>query len=126
MTDDKPDTQTALRTGERKEKAGLLKRRLVYDIVIEADDYPAFQSLFKQASEELLAWGRQRGRKAGGVLFDLTIHPWISGSVKQSIRSLRKSEAHAFLRGIPMDIRLTASDGEPIESIQLAVEEDQA
>lgn len=115
-----------MRTGERKEKAGFLRRRRVYDIVINADDYTAFQSLFEQASEELLAWGRERGRKAGGVLFDLTIHPWIAGRVKEAIRSLRNSDSHVFLTRVPIDIRLTGSDGEPIESYRLTVENESA
>ncbi len=62
-------------------------------------------------------WFQQRGARGKAVSMKATLHPWISGRVKQYLKELRKTEGLEFLARIPMAINLVGSDGDPIEKL---------
>lgn len=111
-----------LRTREIKQKTGLLASHYLMDVFIMADDFAQFQSRFESLCGELLNWHTARGKKCGGIKLKATIHPWIAGRVKESLRNLRRSDSHAFLQRMPIDINLVSADNQPIEQYQLAPE----
>jgi serine/threonine protein kinase len=111
--------ESRLRTKEVKEKAGLLSSIYVYDIYVMADDFKQFQGHFEKLSEELFNWGKSRGKKCGKVKFKATVHPWIAGRVKEYLKNLRKSDSHAYLQHIPIEVNLVGADGKPIEQYRL-------
>lgn len=110
-----PRPEPHLRTSEVKEKAGLWSRRLIYDIDLGAEDFEQFRDFYEQVTRELSEWGRQRGRKCGGVRFRATIHPWIAGRVREYIRKLRESDGHAFMQRVPVEVTLAGIDGESVD-----------
>ncbi len=111
--------ESRMRTREVKEKAGLLSSSYLFDIYVMADEFPQFQKHFEKLTEELFAWGQQRGKKCGRIQFKATVHPWIAGRVKDYIRSLRKADTHAFMQRIPIAVNLVGADGKPIEQFRL-------
>jgi serine/threonine protein kinase len=111
--------ESRLRTKEIKEKAGLLSSIYVYDIYVMADDFKQFQGHFETLSEELFNWGKSRGKKCGKVKFKATVHPWIAGRVKEYLKNLRKSDSHAYLKQIPIEVNLVGADGKPIEQYRI-------
>lgn len=115
--------ESRMRTREVKEKAGLLSSSYLFDIYVMADDFKQFQQHFEKLTEELFAWGQQRGKKCGRILFKATVHPWIAGRVKDYVRSLRKSDSHAFMQRIPITMNLVGADGKPIEQFRIDPEE---
>jgi hypothetical protein len=108
-----------VRTKEDKERTGLLSSRYVFDAYVMADDFNQFQGHFQTISEALLQWHKARGKKCGQLKFKATIHPWIAGRVKEYISNLRRSESHAFLQRLPIDVNLVGADGKPIEQYRL-------
>ncbi|MCC1497971.1 serine/threonine protein kinase [Alcanivorax sp. 1008] len=116
--------ESRMRCKEIKEKAGLLSSVYVFDIYVMADDFNQFQGHFEKISQELFAWGKERGKKCGKVKFKATVHPWIAGRVKEYVRNLRKADTHEFLKRIPIEVNLVGADGQPIE--QYRIEPDSA
>jgi serine/threonine protein kinase len=88
-----------------------------YDIYLVADDFEQFQSHFPVMRSALIDWFQQRGARGKAVTIKATLHPWISGRVKQYLKELRKTEGLEFLARIPMAINLVGSDGDPIEKL---------
>jgi serine/threonine protein kinase len=111
--------ESRMRCKEIKEKAGLLSSVYVFDIYVMADDFNQFQEHFEKISQELFAWGKERGKKCGKVKFKATVHPWIAGRVKEYLRNIRKAETHEFLTRIPIEVNLVGADGQPIEQYQI-------
>lgn len=111
--------ESRMRCKEVKEKAGLFSSHFLYDIYVMADDYPQYQGHFEKIAIELLDWYKQRGKKAAAIRFKATIHPWIAGRVKDSLKRLRKSDTHTWLNQIPIDVNLVGADGKPIEQYRL-------
>lgn len=103
----------------KESKLGLSWRGAVYqyDIYLVADDFEQFQSHFPVLRSALMDWFQQRGGRGKAVSIKATLHPWISGRVKQYLRELRKTEGLEFLARIPMAINMVGSDGEPIEKL---------
>lgn len=115
--------ESRLRVREMKEKTGLLSASVyVLDIFVMADDFTQFQSHFEQLTQDLFEWGNKRGKKCGKIQFKATVHPWISGRVKEYLRNLRKSESHAFMQRIPINLNLVGADGKPIEQVRIEPE----
>lgn len=117
-----PDTTAAplaTRLRLKESKLGMSWRGTVYqyDIYLVADDFEQFQSHFPVMRSALMDWFRQRGKRAKLVTIKATLHPWISGRVKQYLQALRKTEGLEFLAAIPMNINLVGSDGDPIEKL---------
>jgi|GEM_PF-438430 len=115
--------ESRMRTREVKEKAGLLSSAYLFDIYVMADEFPQFQKHFEKLTEELFAWGQQRGKKCARIQFKATVHPWIAGRVKDYIRSLRKADTHAFMQRIPIAVNLVGADGKPIEQFRIEPED---
>ncbi|PKM22202.1 MAG: hypothetical protein CVV10_05545, partial [Gammaproteobacteria bacterium HGW-Gammaproteobacteria-14] len=111
--------ESRMRTREIKEKGGFLSSIYIFDIYVMADDFNQFQGHFEKISAELFEWGKSRGKKCGKVKFKATIHPWIAGRVKEYLRNLRKSDSHAFLQNIPVEVNLVGADGKPIEQYRI-------
>lgn len=111
--------ESRMRTKELKEKAGLLSSVYVFDIYVMADDFHQFQGHFEKISQELFAWGKERGKKCGKVKLKATVHPWIAGRVKDYVRNLRKADTHEFLKRIPIEVNLVGADGQPIEQYRI-------
>lgn len=112
--------ESRMRCKEVKEKTGLLSSRYLFDIYVMADDYPQYQGHFEKIASELRAWHQQRGKKAAAIRFKATIHPWIAGRVKESLKKLRQSDSHPWLSQVTIDVNLVGADGKPIEQYQLA------
>jgi serine/threonine protein kinase len=111
--------ESRMRCKEIKEKAGLLSSVYVFDIYVMADDFHQFQGHFEKISQELFAWGKERGKKCGKVKLKATVHPWIAGRVKDYVRNLRKADTHEFLKRIPIEVNLVGADGKPIEQYRI-------
>ena len=111
--------ESRMRTKEVKEKAGLLSSIYVFDIYVMADDFNQFQGHFEKISQELFAWGKERGKKCGKVKLKATVHPWIAGRVKEYVRNIRKADTHEFLKRIPIEVNLVGADGKPIEQYRI-------
>ena len=103
----------------KESKAGMSWRGSLYqyDIYLVADDFEQFQSHFPVLRSALLDWHQQRGSRCKAVTIKATLHPWISGRVKQYLRDLRRAEGLEFLGRIPILLNLVAADGEPIERL---------
>ncbi len=103
----------------KETKAGMSWRGNLYqyDIYLVADDFEQFQSHFPVLRSALQDWHRQRGSRCKGVTIKATLHPWISGRVKQYLKELRQSEGLEFLGGLPILLNLVAADGQPIERL---------
>ncbi|MDX1804185.1 MAG: serine/threonine-protein kinase [Alcanivorax sp.] len=93
-----------------------------YDIFLVADDFAQFQEHHPVIRSGLVDWHGQRGRRCRLITIKATIHPWISGRIKDYLRKLRHAEGLEFLAAIPMHINLVASDGEPIERLEWPAE----
>lgn len=90
-----------------------------YDVYLVADDFEQFQAHFPVLRSALLDWHSQRGPRCKAVTVKATLHPWISGRVKQYLRELHRTDGLEFLASIPMSINLVAADGEHIEKLEL-------
>ena len=90
-----------------------------YDVYLVADDFEQFQGHFPVLRSALLDWHSQRGSRCKAVTVKATLHPWISGRVKQYLKDLRNTDGLEFLARIPMSINLVAADGQPIEKLEL-------
>ena len=103
----------------KETKAGISWRGSLYqyDIYLVADDFEQFQSHFPVMRSALLDWYQQRGSRCKAITIKATLHPWISGRVKQYLKDLRRAEGLEFLAGIPMLLNLVAADGQPIERL---------
>ncbi len=93
-----------------------------YDVYLVADDFEQFQGHFPVLRSALLDWHSQRGSRCKGLSIKATLHPWISGRVKQYLRDLRRIEGLEFLNRIPISVNLVAADGEPIEQLLMEPE----
>jgi len=93
-----------------------------YDVYLVADDFEQFQDHFPVLRSALMDWHSQRGSRCKAVTLKATLHPWISGRVKEYLRDLRRTEGLDFLSRIPMSINLVAADGEHIEKFVLQPE----
>ncbi|MZR61590.1 protein kinase [Alcanivorax sp. DP30] len=93
-----------------------------YDVYLVADDFEQFQAHFPVLRSALLDWHTQRGARCKAVTIKATLHPWISGRVKEYLRDLRRSDGLEFLSRIPVSVNLVAADGEPIEKFVLEPE----
>ena len=93
-----------------------------YDVYLVADDFEHFQDHFPVLRSALLDWHAQRGSRCKAVTVKATLHPWISGRVKQYLRDLRKTDGLEFMSAIPVSVNLVAADGEPIERFVLEPE----
>ncbi len=93
-----------------------------YDVYLVADDFEQFQDHFPVLRSALMEWHSQRGSRCKAVTLKATLHPWISGRVKEYLRDLRRTEGLDFLSRIPMSINLVAADGEHIEKFVLQPE----
>lgn len=96
-----------------------------YDVYLVADDFEQFQGHFPVLRSALLDWHTQRGNRCKAVTVKATLHPWISGRVKQYLRDLRRSDGLEFLSRIPVSVNLVAADGKPIEKLLLEPEKSQ-
>jgi len=103
----------------KETKAGMSWRGNLYqyDIYLVADDFEQFQSHFPVLRSALQDWHQQRGSRCKSVTIKATLHPWISGRVKQYLKELRQSDDLAFLGRLPMQLNLVAADGQPIERL---------
>lgn len=103
----------------KETKAGMSWRGNLYqyDIYLVADDFEQFQSHFPVLRSALQDWHQQRGSRCKRVTIKATLHPWISGRVKQYLKELRQSDDLAFLGRLPMQLNLVAADGQPIERL---------
>jgi serine/threonine-protein kinase PpkA len=112
-------TPLAPRLRLKESKLGLSWRGNLYqyDIYLVADDFEQFQAHFPVMRSALMDWFQQRGARGKAVSIKATLHPWISGRVKQYLKELRKTEGLEFLARIPMAINLVGSDGDPIEKL---------
>lgn len=86
-----------------------------YDIYLVADNFEQFQGHFPVLRSALLDWHQKRGKRCQAVAVKATLHPWISGRVKDYLKQLRRAEGLEFLAALPMAVNLVAADGEPIE-----------
>lgn len=93
-----------------------------YDVYLVADDFAQFQDHFPVLRSALLDWHQQRGSRCKSVTVKATLHPWISGRVKEYLRDLRKTDGLEFLCRLPIAVNLVGADGEPIEQFVLEPE----
>ncbi|EKF74831.1 serine/threonine protein kinase PpkA [Alcanivorax hongdengensis A-11-3] len=121
-----PAVALAPRLRLREEKTGRSWRGSLYryDIYLVADDFEQFQSHYAVMRSGLQEWQAQRGRRCQEVAIKATLHPWISGRVKDYLRKMRHSDGLEWLAGLPMRINLVAADGQPIERLEWPAETD--
>ncbi len=93
-----------------------------YDVYLVADDFEQFQGHLPVLRSALLDWQAQRGKRCKAVTIKATLHPWIAGRVKESLRDLKRTDGLEFLARIPISVNLVAADGEPIEQLVMEPE----
>ena len=86
---------------------------------LTAREFSEFQPLYEQLGEELLSWKAKRDKRCSRVCIHARIHPWIAGRVRDYLRKMRASDSHAFLRSIPLEVKLQGLDDKPVDDFIL-------
>ncbi|MAX54239.1 MAG: protein kinase [Alcanivoracaceae bacterium] len=111
-----------LRLKESKEGFSWRGNLYRYDVYLVADDFEQFQSHFPVLKSALMDWHEQRGSRCQSLTIKATIHPWISGRVKEYLKGLRQLEGMTFLSRLPITLNLVGSDGQAIERLEWQAE----
>jgi len=107
---------------EEKIPGGWVRKRLLWRVFIAANDFQEFQPLYEELRQDLTQWHEKRRKQCAAIIIKATIHPWIAGRVADYIKNLRKSETHAFMQDIPVELILMDGAGNMIEKYRMLPE----
>lgn len=97
-----------------------LQRRYGMEIRFTADEFPEFQTLFREIAEALSTWAEKRSKGCTCVIVNGTIHPWIAGRIREYLRNLRNADSHVFMRGLPVQVKLVDRHGTLIDRYEMS------
>ena len=111
---------------EEKIPGGWVRKRLLWRAFIAANDFQEFQPLYEELRNDLTQWHEKRRKQCAAIIIKASIHPWIAGRVTDYIKNLRKSETHAFMQDIPVELILMDGAGNMIEKYKMLPEGDES
>lgn len=103
--------QRGLDIRETETKTGFLKKACDITISIGADDYHALQTHFGKATEYLLQWHGEVGKKARNIVIDFYVHPWILALPRDLAYRLARAEEFIFISTLRTKVRIHDLDG---------------
>jgi serine/threonine protein kinase len=103
--------QRGLAVQETETKTGFFSKACDISLSVGAEDYQSLQQHCGKASDVLLEWHRDVGKKARHISIDFYVHPWILALTRDLARRLQDADDLTFLSARRAKIRIHDLDG---------------